>query len=116
MVNRGSVAVAPARAADHSPLPIAHCPVIKQLGLVNYQPTYEAMRRFSAERDEGSVDEIWTLQHPPVFTVGLAGRAVHLPRSGDIPIEHIDRGGQITYHGPGQAIVYLLLDLSRRDL
>lgn len=116
MVNRGSVAVAPARAADHCPLPIAHCPVIKQLGLVNYQPTYEAMRRFSAERDEGSVDEIWTLQHPPVFTVGLAGRAMHLPRSGDIPIEHIDRGGQITYHGPGQAIVYLLLDLSRRDL
>ncbi len=116
MVNRGSVAVAPARAADRCPLPIAHSPVIKQLGLVDYLQTYEAMRRFSAERDEGSADEIWTLQHPPVFTVGLAGRAEHLPRSGDIPIEHIDRGGQITYHGPGQAIVYLLLDLSRRDL
>jgi lipoyl(octanoyl) transferase len=116
MVNRGSVPVAPARAADRCPLPIAHSPVIKQLGLVDYLPTYEAMRRFSAERDEGSADEIWTLQHPPVFTVGLAGRAEHLPRSGDIPIEHIDRGGQITYHGPGQAIVYLLLDLSRRDL
>ncbi len=106
----------PARPADHSPLPIAHSPVIKQLGLVNYLSAYEAMRRFTAERDEGSADEIWTLQHPPVFTVGLAGRAEHLPRSGDIPIEHIDRGGQITYHGPGQAIVYLLLDLSRRDL
>lgn len=116
MVNRGSVAVAPARAADLCPLSITHSPVIKQLGLVDYLPTYEAMRRFSAERDEGSADEIWTLQHPPVFTVGLAGRAEHLPRSGDIPIEHIDRGGQITYHGPGQAIVYLLLDLSRRDL
>lgn len=116
MVNRGSVAVAPARAADLCPLPITRSPVIKQLGLVDYLPTYEAMRRFSAERDEGSADEIWTLQHPPVFTVGLAGRAEHLPRSGDIPIEHIDRGGQITYHGPGQAIVYLLLDLSRRDL
>jgi len=116
MVNRGSVAVPPARPADHSPLPIAHSPVIKQLGLVNYLSAYEAMRRFTAERDEGSADEIWTLQHPPVFTVGLAGRAEHLPRSGDIPIEHIDRGGQITYHGPGQAIVYLLLDLSRRDL
>ncbi len=108
--------MAPARPADHSPLPIAYSPVIKQLGLVDYLPTYEAMRRFTAERDEGSADEIWTLQHPPVFTVGLAGRAEHLPRSGDIPIEHIDRGGQITYHGPGQAIVYLLLDLSRRDL
>ena len=116
MVNRGSVAVAPARAADLCPLPITRSPVIKQLGLVDYLPTYEAMRRFSAERDEGSADEIWTLQHPPVFTVGLAGRAEHLPRSGDIPIEHIDRGGQSTYHGPGQAIVYLLLDLSRRDL
>ena len=116
MVNRGSVAVAPARAADLCQLPITRSPVIKQLGLVDYLPTYEAMRRFSAERDEGSADEIWTLQHPPVFTVGLAGRAEHLPRSGDIPIEQIDRGGQITYHGPGQAIVYLLLDLSRRDL
>lgn len=116
MVNRGSVAVAPARAADLCPLSITRSPVIKQLGLVDYLPTYEAMRRFSAERDEGSADEIWTLQHPPVFTVGLAGRAEHLPRSGDIPIEQIDRGGQITYHGPGQAIVYLLLDLSRRDL
>jgi lipoyl(octanoyl) transferase len=81
-----------------------------------YLPAYEAMRRFTAERDGGTADEIWVLQHPPVYTVGLAGRAEHLPRSGDIAVEHIDRGGQITYHGPGQSIVYLLLDLSRRDL
>jgi lipoyl(octanoyl) transferase len=89
---------------------------VRHMGLVAYLPAYEAMRRFTAERDTASTDEIWTLQHPPVYTVGLAGRPEHLPRSGDIAIEHVDRGGQITYHGPGQAIVYLLLDLSRRDL
>lgn len=106
--------------ADHSPLPISHSPIdspiIKQLGLVDYLPTYEAMRRFTTERSATSADEIWTLQHRPVYTTGLAGRAEHSPRSGTIALEATDRGGQITYHGPGQAVVYLLLDLSRRGL
>jgi len=106
----------PARPADPSPFPVHHSPIIKQLGLVDYLPTYEAMRRFTAERTTASADEIWTLQHRPVYTNGLAGRAEHFPRSGAIAVEATDRGGQITYHGPGQAIVYLLLDLSRRDL
>lgn len=91
--------------------------VVKNMGLTDYLPAYEAMRRFTAGRDAGTADEIWVLQHPPVYTVGLAGRDEHLPRpGGGIAVEHIDRGGQITYHGPGQAVVYLLLDLSRRDL
>lgn len=100
-------------------LPVRHTAaavIVKPLGLVDYLPAYEAMRRFTSERDGATADEIWTLQHRPVYTVGLAGRAEHFPRSGNIPIEHIDRGGQITYHGPGQAVVYLLLDLSRRNL
>ena len=95
---------------------VAQAPFIRQLGLADYEPAYEAMRRFTAGRNAGTPDEIWTLQHPPVYTVGLAGRPEHFPRSGDIPVAHIDRGGQITYHGPGQAIAYLLLDLARRDL
>jgi lipoyl(octanoyl) transferase len=119
MVNHGPTAAPLAVPADHSPIPIARSPLVKNLGLANYLPTYEAMRRFTAARDAATTDEIWTLQHPPVYTVGLAGRAEHLPRpgsSGTIAVEHIDRGGQITYHGPGQAVVYLLLDLSRRNL
>ena len=116
MVNRGPVAAPLASPVGHSPFPISHSPAVKALGLVDYLPIYETMRRFTSERDATSADEIWTLQHQPVYTVGLAGRAEHFPRSGSIPVEHIDRGGQITYHGPGQAIVYLLLDLSRREL
>ena len=120
MVNRASQAAPMAGRADHSPLPISHSPVdspvVKQLGLVDYLPTYEAMRRFTAARTTASADEIWTLQHRPVYTTGLAGRAEHFPRSGAIAVEATDRGGQITYHGPGQAIVYLLLDLARREI
>jgi len=91
--------------------------VVRELGRVDYRPTYEAMRRFTAERTPDTPDELWVLEHPPVYTVGLAGRAEHLPRGASaIPVEHINRGGQITYHGPGQAIVYVLLDLARRGL
>lgn len=90
--------------------------MIKHLGLVDYQSTYAAMRQFTASRHAATPDELWVVQHPAVYTVGLAGRAEHLPRSSDIPVERIDRGGQITYHGPGQAVVYTLLDLKRLDL
>src|SRR5450759_3087688 len=93
---------------------------VRRLGLVEYAPTYEAMRRFTDARGAEIADELWLVQHPPVYTVGIAGRTEHFPREssipGSIPVERIDRGGQITYHGPGQAIVYTLLDLTRRKL
>jgi lipoyl(octanoyl) transferase len=74
------------------------------------------MQRFTATRGATTVDELWTLTHPPIYTVGAAGRPEHLPRYGDVPVARIDRGGQITYHGPGQAVVYALLDLTRRGM
>jgi len=90
--------------------------IVRRLGLAEYVPTYQAMRRFTEDRNATTPDELWVLEHPPVYTVGIAGRAEHFPRSGEVPIERIDRGGQITYHGPGQAIVYALVDLARRGL
>lgn len=116
MLNREPTGAPISRLAAHSPLPAAHSPVVKRLGLVDYTPTYEAMRRFTADRNAASADEIWSLQHRPVYTAGLTGRVEHFPRSGDIAVERTDRGGQITYHGPGQAVLYLLLDLWRREL
>ncbi len=89
---------------------------VRRLGLVDYQPTFEAMREFTATRNENTPDEIWLLQHPPTFTQGRNGKAEHLLDTGDIPLIPIDRGGQVTYHGPGQLIAYLLLDLKRRKL
>ncbi len=88
--------------------------LVKHLGLVDYASTYEAMRLFTKERDSTTPDEIWVLEHPPVFTLGLAGDAsnLHSPSS-QIPLVQVDRGGEITYHGPGQIVVYLLLDLKR---
>ena len=88
--------------------------LIKHLGLADYQSTYEAMRIFTKERGSDTPDEIWVLEHPPVFTLGLAGDAsnLHAP-SNQIPMVQVDRGGEITYHGPGQIVVYLLLDLKR---
>lgn len=91
-------------------------PLIRRLGLAEYETSYESMRRFTEAREAGTRDELWVLEHPPVYTVGIAGRAEHLPKWGTIQVRRIDRGGQITYHGPGQAIVYALLDLSRRRL
>ncbi len=91
-------------------------PIVKVLGVVPYTPTYEAMRRFTEARGPATPDELWVLEHPPVYTVGVAGRKEHFPSRTEIPIERIDRGGQITYHGPGQAIVYALVDLARRGL
>jgi lipoyl(octanoyl) transferase len=88
-------------------------PHIKSLGLVEYQPAWDAMKKFTAERDSGTRDEIWLLQHPPVFTQGLAGKPEHLLHRTDIPVIRIDRGGQITYHGPGQIVAYVLFDMRR---
>lgn len=86
----------------------------RELGQVAYAPTLQAMREFTTQRNANTPDEIWLLEHPPVFTLGLAGKAEHLLGATDIPVVNIDRGGQITYHGPGQLVAYLLLDLNRR--
>jgi lipoyl(octanoyl) transferase len=83
------------------------------MGFVEYTPTWQAMQKFTAQRTPDTRDEIWLLQHPPVYTQGLAGKPEHLLRANDIPVVKIDRGGQITYHGPGQIVAYLLLDLRR---
>lgn len=90
--------------------------VVRRLGLVDYEPTWAAMRTFTDARDASTPDELWLLQHPPVFTLGQAGKPEHLLRETGIPLVKIDRGGQITYHGPGQIVVYLLVDLHRRRL
>jgi len=90
--------------------------LIKRLGLAEYLPTFAAMRDLTACRGPDSPDEMWLLQHPPVYTLGLAGKPEHSLRTSDIPLVHIDRGGQITYHGPGQIVIYLLLDLKRHKL
>jgi len=88
--------------------------LVKHLGLVDYQSTYAGMQEFTKQRTIDTPDEIWVLEHPPVFTLGLAGDAgnLHSP-SNQIPLVQVDRGGEITYHGPGQIVVYLLLDLKR---
>ena len=88
----------------------------KPLGLVEYLPTWQAMQDFTATRGPDTPDELWLLEHPPVYTLGLAGKPEHLLRATDIPVVKIDRGGQITYHGPGQIVAYLLLDLKRRNI
>lgn len=88
--------------------------VIKHLGQLDYEPAWRAMQDFTAARNEDTPDELWVLEHPPVFTLGQAGKREHLLRPTDIPVVSIDRGGQITYHGPGQVVVYVLVDLKRR--
>lgn len=90
---------------------------VRQLGLVQYEPTWRAMQALTAARDADTPDEIWVLQHPAVYTLGIAGKTEHLPRTDNgIPVIRADRGGQITYHGPGQIVGYLLLDMRRRGL
>ena len=83
------------------------------LGRVPYAPTYEAMRAFTADRTADTPDALWLCEHPPVFTQGLAGKADHLLNPGAIPVVQTDRGGQVTYHGPGQVVAYPLIDLRR---
>nr|WP_211168890.1 lipoyl(octanoyl) transferase LipB [Aromatoleum toluvorans] len=90
--------------------------VVRRLGLVEYEPTWAAMRAFTDARSDETADELWLLEHPPVFTLGQAGKPEHLLRETGIPLVKIDRGGQITYHGPGQIVVYLLVDLHRRHI
>lgn len=87
--------------------------VVKRLGLVEYEPTWQAMQTFTANRTAITPDEIWLLEHPPVFTLGMAGKREHLLADIGIPVVPIDRGGQVTYHGPGQIVIYVLLDLKR---
>lgn len=90
--------------------------IVRHLGVVEYLPTLEAMRTLTAERDDATPDEIWLLQHPQVFTQGQAGKPEHLLAPGDIPVIQVERGGQVTYHGPGQLVAYLMLDLRRLGL
>ena len=90
--------------------------IIRHLGLVEYQPTWRAMQRFTDGRDDTTPDEIWLLEHPPVFTLGMNASREHLLAPGDIPVVQIDRGGEVTYHGPGQLVIYPLLNLKRRRL
>jgi len=87
---------------------------VRHLGRLEYEPTWRAMQEFTARRDTDTPDELWLLEHPPVYTLGQAGRREHLLAATDIPLVPIDRGGQITYHGPGQVVVYVLVDLRRR--
>ena len=86
---------------------------VRKLGLVAYEPTWRAMQAFNAARTPETGDQLWLVEHPPVFTLGLAGRREHVIAPGDIPVVATDRGGQVTYHGPGQAVAYVLLDLRR---
>jgi lipoyl(octanoyl) transferase len=90
--------------------------LVRHLGLADYTPTWEAMRRFTDARTADTPDELWLLEHPPVFTLGQAGRPEHVLDAGDIPLVRTDRGGQVTYHGPGQLTGYCLIDLKRLDL
>ncbi|HEY0767818.1 MAG TPA: lipoyl(octanoyl) transferase LipB [Steroidobacteraceae bacterium] len=90
--------------------------MIRRLGLVEYEPTWRAMQRFTEERAAATPDQIWFLEHPPVFTLGMNASRAHLLAPGDIPVVHVDRGGQVTYHGPGQLVVYPLVDLKRAGL
>lgn len=88
----------------------------RELGQVDYQPTWHAMQRFTDTRGVDTPDEIWLLEHSPVFTQGQAGKAEHVLFPGDIPVVQVDRGGQVTYHGPGQLVAYLLLDVRRSGI
>jgi len=106
----------PLHAGRPAQCPAASSTVIRHLGLAEYLPTYEAMRRFTEGRDAATPDELWVLEHAPVYTVGIAGRKEHFPRISKIALERVDRGGQVTYHGPGQIVIYTLLDLRRRNL
>lgn len=87
--------------------------LIRDLGIQQYEPVWHAMQNFTAQRSDETPDELWCLQHPAVFTMGLNGKQEHLLDTGDIPVVNIDRGGQVTFHGPGQLVIYTLLDLTR---
>lgn len=90
--------------------------IVRSLGLQNYSTTWQAMKDFTNLRTSETLDEIWMLEHPPVFTQGQSGKPEHILNPGDIPIIQIDRGGQVTYHGPGQLVLYTLVDVKRKKL
>jgi lipoyl(octanoyl) transferase len=90
--------------------------IIRRLGQRDYLPTWRAMREFTDQRGEETLSELWVVEHPPVFTQGQAGKAEHLLGTGDIPVVQTDRGGQVTYHGPGQLVIYLLISLREAGL
>jgi lipoyl(octanoyl) transferase len=89
---------------------------VKTLGLQDYHPVWLAMKQFTLERDQSTLDELWLLEHYPVYTQGQAGKACHILNTRDIPVVQSDRGGQVTYHGPGQLVVYTLVDIQRQQL
>jgi lipoyl(octanoyl) transferase len=95
---------------------VSESPLIRHLGLSPYEPTWRAMQKFTDERQDATPDELWFVEHPPVFTLGLNASREHLLAPGDIPVVQIDRGGQVTYHGPGQLMIYPLLNLRRLKL
>jgi lipoyl(octanoyl) transferase len=108
----GIVAVAPSAGSAH-----ARNITVRRLGRVEYEATWRAMQAYTSARSSDSPDELWVLEHAPVYTLGIAGRDEHLPRAANgIAVVRTDRGGQITYHGPGQVVIYLLLDMRRRNL
>jgi len=90
--------------------------ILRSLGRYEYEPIWTAMKAFTDRRQPQDLDEVWMLEHEPIFTQGQAGKAEHLLNPGQIPVLQVDRGGQVTYHGPGQLMIYLLLDLRRRKL
>ncbi|PHS18967.1 MAG: octanoyltransferase [Kangiella sp.] len=92
-----------------------HC-LFKQLGRQDYQPIWQEMKDFTVNRDENTQDEIWFVEHSPVFTQGQAGKEEHILSPKDIPVVKVDRGGQVTYHGPGQQVIYFLIDLKRKKM
>ena len=95
------------------PPPASSLTFVRDLGRQPYEPIWRAMQQFTDARGDDTPDEVWLVEHEPVFTLGQAGRPEHVLLSGDIPVLHVDRGGQVTYHGPGQLVVYPLLDLRR---
>ena len=90
--------------------------LVRRLGLSDYEPVWRGMQAYTDRRDADSGDELWLVQHPPVFTQGQAGKAEHLLAPGDIPVIQVDRGGQVTYHGPGQIVAYPLIDIRRKNI
>jgi lipoyl(octanoyl) transferase len=95
---------------------VSDTPLMRHLGLAPYEPTWRAMQRFTEQRNDSTPDEIWFVEHSPVFTLGLNASREHLLSPGNIPVVQVDRGGQVTYHGPGQLVIYPLIDLKRLRL
>jgi len=97
-------------------IPLVETVEIRNLGRQAYEPVWREMQRYTDERGETTPDQIWIVEHEPVFTQGQAGKAEHILAAGDIPVVQVDRGGQVTYHGPGQLVVYFMLDLRRKKI